>query len=192
MDALIDGFASPDTGVVSAPGEVYPREVLERVFEDMAGARGFTRYVALVDGEVACAGSMRLFEGVAQLCGAATRPRFRRRGLQTAMLHARLRDAAARRLRYRRRDDRARIEVPAERPARRVRAALLPRGAHQAAAEPFHGRPSSIEFGPWPLQDRTDPARAKTSQSGPRQTAVEPRSLCDILCGRRQPRLTAD
>ena len=74
---MIDGFESPDTGVVSAPGELYPRDVLERVFEDMAGARGFTRYVALVDGEVACGGSMRLFEGVAQLCGATTRPRFR-------------------------------------------------------------------------------------------------------------------
>ena len=95
MEVMIDGFESPDTGVVSAPGELFPRDVLERVFEDMAGARGFTRYVALVDGEVACGGSMRLFEGVAQLCGAATLPRFRRRGLQTALLHARLCEAAA-------------------------------------------------------------------------------------------------
>jgi ribosomal protein S18 acetylase RimI-like enzyme len=95
MDVLIDGFESPDTGVVSAPGEQFPRDVLERTFEDMAAARGFIRYVAVLDGEVAAGGSMRLFEGVAQLCGAATRPRFRRRGLQTAMLHARLREAAA-------------------------------------------------------------------------------------------------
>jgi ribosomal protein S18 acetylase RimI-like enzyme len=95
MKVMIDGFQSPDTGVVSAPGELFPREVLERVFEDMAAARGFTRYVALIDGEVAAGGSMRLFEGVAQLCGATTLPRFRRRGLQTAMLHARLREAAA-------------------------------------------------------------------------------------------------
>ncbi len=37
---------------------------------------------------------MRLCDGVAQLCGAATLPPFRRRGLQTALLHARLHAAA--------------------------------------------------------------------------------------------------
>jgi ribosomal protein S18 acetylase RimI-like enzyme len=95
MDVMIDGFHSPDTGVISAPGEQFPRDVLERTFADMLSARGFVRYVAVVDGEVAAGGSMRLFEGVAQLCGAATLPRFRRRGLQTAMLHTRLREAAA-------------------------------------------------------------------------------------------------
>ena len=94
MQVMLDGFASPDTGVASAPGEPFVRDVVERLFEDMAGARGFTRYVALLDGEVAGAGSMRLFEGIAQLCGSATLPRFRRRGLQTALLHARLEDAA--------------------------------------------------------------------------------------------------
>ena len=64
------------------------------MFADLAEASGFTQCVAMVDGEVAGGGNMRLHEGVAQLCGAATRPRFRRRGLQTAMLHARLRHAA--------------------------------------------------------------------------------------------------
>ena len=33
---------------------------------------------------------MRLFEGVAQLCGAATLPAHRRRGVQSALLDARL------------------------------------------------------------------------------------------------------
>ena len=94
MEVMLDGFASPDTGVVSAPGEPFVRDVVERLFADMAGARGFTRYLALLDGEVAGAGSMRLFEGIAQLCGSATLPRFRRRGLQTALLRARLADAA--------------------------------------------------------------------------------------------------
>jgi ribosomal protein S18 acetylase RimI-like enzyme len=95
IDVMIDGFHSPDTGVVSAPGEVFPRDVLERTFEEMSSARGFVRYVANVDGEVAAGASMRLFEGVAQLCGATTRLRFRRRGLQTALLRTRLREAAA-------------------------------------------------------------------------------------------------
>ena len=39
--------------------------------------------------------SMRLDDGLAQLCGAATLPAFRRRGIQTAFLHRRLADAAA-------------------------------------------------------------------------------------------------
>jgi GNAT superfamily N-acetyltransferase len=95
MRILLDGFASPDTGVVSAPGEPFDRPAVERLFEDMAGARGFTRYIARVDAEAAGAGSMRMSGGIAQLCGAATLPPFRRRGLQTALLHARLADAAA-------------------------------------------------------------------------------------------------
>ena len=95
MDALIDGFESPDTGILATLGETFPRALLEGMFADLADARGFTQCVALVDGEIAGGGNMRLHQGVAQLCGAATRPRFRRRGLQTAMLHARLRQALA-------------------------------------------------------------------------------------------------
>jgi hypothetical protein len=94
MNVLIDGFGSPDLGVVSTLGETFPREVLEQTFEDIATARGFSRYLATVDGAVAAAAAMRLCDGVAQLCGAATLPPFRRRGLQTALLHARLHAAA--------------------------------------------------------------------------------------------------
>ncbi|MEO7272301.1 MAG: GNAT family N-acetyltransferase [Vicinamibacterales bacterium] len=94
MNVLIDGFASPDLGVVATLGESFPREILERTFADIATARGFSRYLATVDGAAASAASMRLCDGIAQLCGAATLPPFRRRGLQTALLHARLHAAA--------------------------------------------------------------------------------------------------
>jgi GNAT superfamily N-acetyltransferase len=94
-NVLLDGFAVPDTDVALGPGDPFVRDVLERLFEDMAGARGFTRYLALVNGEVAAGGSMRTFGGIAQLSGAATLPRFRRRGLQTALLRVRLADAAS-------------------------------------------------------------------------------------------------
>lgn len=53
------------------------------------------RYAALRDGIVAGGAGMRLAEGVAQLTGAATAPAHRRRGVQTALLSARLADAAA-------------------------------------------------------------------------------------------------
>jgi len=95
MNVLIDGFAAPDTGLPSTLGESFPRDILERTFADMATARGFVRYLATIDGAPASAASMRLCDGVAQLCGAATLPPFRRRGLQTALLHVRLHDAAA-------------------------------------------------------------------------------------------------
>jgi len=48
-----------------------------------------------VDGSVASAAAMRLCDSIAQLCGAATLPPFRRRGLQSALLQARLHAAAA-------------------------------------------------------------------------------------------------
>ena len=57
---------------------------------DMAEAEGFVRYLATCAGEAAGGASQRLFEGVAQLCGAAILPRHRRRGVQTALLAVRL------------------------------------------------------------------------------------------------------
>jgi hypothetical protein len=53
------------------------------------------RYVALRDGVLAGDASFRVTEGVAQLTGAATSPAHRRRGVQTALLSARLADATA-------------------------------------------------------------------------------------------------
>jgi N-acetylglutamate synthase-like GNAT family acetyltransferase len=52
------------------------------------------RYVAVCDGVVAGGASVRTAEGVAQLAGAATAPAYRRRGIHTALLSARLADAA--------------------------------------------------------------------------------------------------
>jgi GNAT superfamily N-acetyltransferase len=92
LEVVIDGFAHPDDQGVPS-NEDFPREVIGRAITDMAEA-GVRSYVALVDGDIAGEGSMRTMEGVAQLTGAATAPRYRRRGVQTALLSARL-DAAA-------------------------------------------------------------------------------------------------
>ena len=48
----------------------------------------------LVTPQLVGAASMRLSNGIAQLCGAATLPNQRRRGVQTALLLRRLSDAA--------------------------------------------------------------------------------------------------
>ncbi|HKZ32220.1 MAG TPA: GNAT family N-acetyltransferase [Vicinamibacteria bacterium] len=94
LDLVITAFASPDAQGVPSH-ESFPRDELERVMDDMAQAEGFVRYLARRGGVPAGGASMRLFEGVAQLCGAATLPEHRRRGVQSAMLAARL-EAASR------------------------------------------------------------------------------------------------
>ena len=92
LDVVADGVAHPDTQGVPSHEE-FPREVVERAERDFAAA-GVVRYVALRDGVIAGGASFRLTEGIAQLTGAATAPAHRRRGIQTALLSARLADAA--------------------------------------------------------------------------------------------------
>jgi GNAT superfamily N-acetyltransferase len=93
LDVVLDGVAHPDTQGVPSQEE-FPREVVERAERDFVAA-GVLRYVALRDGVIAGGASFRIAEGVAQLTGAATAPAHRRRGVQSALLSARLADAAA-------------------------------------------------------------------------------------------------
>jgi GNAT superfamily N-acetyltransferase len=93
LDTVVTGFATPDTQGV-ASHEQFPREALEQAIGDMACADGFTRYLARRDGHIAGGASMRMSEGVAQLCGATTLPAHRRHGVQTALLGTRLAQAA--------------------------------------------------------------------------------------------------
>lgn len=93
LEAVATGFQHPDDVPAQPAGQEFPRDVIERVFRDLASAQGFLRYVAVIDGVVAGGASLRLCDGIAQLCGAATLPAFRRRGVQTALLHVRLHDA---------------------------------------------------------------------------------------------------
>lgn len=93
LDAVVTGFATPDTEGV-ASHEEFPRDALEHAIGDMAEAEGFTCYLARHGDAIAGGAGVRMFEGVAQLCGAATLPSHRRRGVQTALLDTRLCDAA--------------------------------------------------------------------------------------------------
>jgi GNAT superfamily N-acetyltransferase len=93
LDVVATGVAHPDTQGVPSHEE-FPREVIEAAERDFAAA-GVIRYAALRDRVMAGGASMRMTAGVAQLTGAATAPAHRRRGVQTALLSARLADAAA-------------------------------------------------------------------------------------------------
>ncbi len=94
VDTVVTGFAHADVFDGPASQESFPRELLERVFVHFAAVPGFAQYLARRDGVVAGGGSLRAFGGVALLCGAATLPEHRRRGVQSALLRARLLDAA--------------------------------------------------------------------------------------------------
>ena len=89
VDVVVAGFAAPDTQGV-ASHEDFPREVIATAMRDLASTRGFVRYIARLEGEVAGGASARFVDGVVQLNGAATLLRHRRRGVQSSLLEARL------------------------------------------------------------------------------------------------------
>jgi ribosomal protein S18 acetylase RimI-like enzyme len=93
IDVVVEGVAHPDEEGVPSH-EAFPRDAVERAELDFVAA-GIVRYIALLDGVVAGGGSYCVAEGIAQLTGAATAPAYRRRGVQSALLAARLADAAA-------------------------------------------------------------------------------------------------
>jgi GNAT superfamily N-acetyltransferase len=93
VDVVVTGFASADTEGVPSH-ESFPRDALEQVMADMASAPGVSRFLARREGVAAGGASLRLGEGIALLCGAATLPEHRRRGVQSAFLTTRLRLAA--------------------------------------------------------------------------------------------------
>jgi GNAT superfamily N-acetyltransferase len=92
-EVFVAAFASPDTGGVGGDA-VPPSDEIRRWFEITMSVDGFRGYVARVDGAVAGGASLRIDGTIAQFCGAGTLPRFRRRGVQTALLRARVADAA--------------------------------------------------------------------------------------------------
>jgi GNAT superfamily N-acetyltransferase len=93
LDVVVEGSVHPDSQGVPWHEE-FPREVLIGAERDGIAA-GDVRYAGLRDGVMAGGATMRIAEGVAQLTGAATAPAHRRRGVQTALLAARLADAVA-------------------------------------------------------------------------------------------------
>lgn len=73
-------------------GPVVP-EIVE-VMKMFALSPGVECHLARVDGKVAGGATLAIRDGVAGLFGASTLPAFRKRGVQTALLHARLKRAA--------------------------------------------------------------------------------------------------
>ncbi|HEY3866874.1 MAG TPA: GNAT family N-acetyltransferase [Actinocrinis sp.] len=93
IELVTDAAMHPDTQGIAM--DEFPRDVLERAERDSTALEGIRRYVALRHGEPAGGAGFRAAEGIAQLTGAATAPAHRRHGVQTALIAARLADAAA-------------------------------------------------------------------------------------------------
>ncbi len=93
LDAMVTGFEHPDEGGLP-DHQQFPRELLMRTLDQQSSAKGMSAWVALRDGQVAGAASLWIgptsSARVGLLCGAATLPEHRRRGVQTALLRARL------------------------------------------------------------------------------------------------------
>jgi ribosomal protein S18 acetylase RimI-like enzyme len=96
VDVVATAFAQPDVGDGPESHESFPRAVVERAMRDMLALPDFACYLARRDGLVVGGASLRTdaVQRIAQFTGAATLPNARRRGVQSALLDARL--AAAR------------------------------------------------------------------------------------------------
>ena len=94
IDTVVSGFVAADSQGVAAH-EAFARESLEPVIRDFAAVDGMRHLLARWEGAPAGGASVRHTDDICQLCGASTLPEFRRRGVQTALLGARLARAAA-------------------------------------------------------------------------------------------------
>jgi ribosomal protein S18 acetylase RimI-like enzyme len=93
LHVVSEGFASPDRAVPVRP----PSDTMTAIAEIMRQfLPDLTRYVAWVDGQPAAAAVGIVSAGVLGIFGTATRPRFRRRGLQGAIVARVMNDARGR------------------------------------------------------------------------------------------------
>ena len=94
VDCMVDSFLHAD-GSGAGSADQFARDDLVAAMKESMAMPGMRRYAVRVDGAIAGAASMHVdAQGIAQLCGAATAPPYRRRGIQAALLRTRLADAA--------------------------------------------------------------------------------------------------
>jgi GNAT superfamily N-acetyltransferase len=90
IDTVMDGFLQPDVFDGPPSHESFERAVLERAYSRFTAVPGTAQWLARLDHEPAGGASLFMADGIAMLCGAATVPRWRRRGIQSALLSERL------------------------------------------------------------------------------------------------------
>ena len=133
ITTVTDAFLQADVFDGPESHESFDRATLERTYRHFAAVPGATRLLARLDGVVAGGASLFLHEHTALLCGAATLPASRRRGVQSALLQARLVRAREAGCDHGGRHHAARLEVAGERAARGFRADLQSSGTGEGA-----------------------------------------------------------
>lgn len=93
VEMMVLGFGAPDREG-RASREPFPEDLLTQTMTDLASAGDFIAFLARREGAPVGGASLRITDGIAQLAGATTLPEHRRRGVHTALLAARLADAA--------------------------------------------------------------------------------------------------
>lgn len=95
VEQVADAFLAGDgTGAGSA--DAFSRDEIVNTMLETLSVPSMRSYAVRVDGAWAGGGCMRIDPaGVAQLCGSSTAPSLRRRGVQSALLAARLAEAAS-------------------------------------------------------------------------------------------------
>jgi ribosomal protein S18 acetylase RimI-like enzyme len=94
IDVFVSSFAHPDSGGVGGDA-IPPENTIRAWLTPTMSVTGFEGFAARLEGRIVGAAALRIDGDVAQFCGAGTLPGFRRRGVQTALLRARLRRAGA-------------------------------------------------------------------------------------------------
>lgn len=95
VEHVADAFLAGD-GTGAGTADNFARDEIVNTMAETLSVPSMRSYSVHIDGAWAGGGSMRIDPaGVAQLCGSATEPSLRRRGVQSALLAARLAEAAS-------------------------------------------------------------------------------------------------
>lgn len=89
VDLLVEAWRWPDVGGIGGD-TIPPSEELRRWLSRSLELPGYLCIAARIDGVLVGGAAMLTDGAIAQFCGAATLPHFRRRGVQTALLRWRL------------------------------------------------------------------------------------------------------
>jgi hypothetical protein len=93
VSTMIAGFVHPDESGTGSGVALPPPAAVEHAMVMVAKTPGFRGYLARLEDNIAGGAGLRIDGAIAQLCGAATLPEFRRRGVQTALLAGRMSEA---------------------------------------------------------------------------------------------------
>jgi GNAT superfamily N-acetyltransferase len=85
--AIAAGFLEHNVGESEIPPD------FQEIFTVALQTEGSSAFAVKIDGKIAGAGGMTILSGLAMLSGASTQPQFRKRGVQQALIHARLQAA---------------------------------------------------------------------------------------------------